>query len=247
MRNIKLTVAYDGTSYHGFQEQRGTSFSTIQETLEKCLGDLAGSRIQVIGAGRTDAGVHALGQVVNFNAARWPIPVQRIPIAMNGRLPQDIVVTEAREVPGEFHARFSARSKIYRYRVWNEPVPSPFHSRYCYFVKPPLDLEAMTMAAGYLVGEHDFKSFQAAGSTTKTTVRILWQAHVVRDGPEVHFVFRGNGFLYNMVRIMVGTLLQVGVGKIEPHRVQQVMQARDRVLAGPTAPPQGLCLEQVEY
>lgn len=247
MRNIKLVVAYDGTNYHGFQEQRGTGLPTVQETLEKCLAHLAGRRVQVIGAGRTDAGVHARGQVVNFDAAGWPIPVERIPLAMNGMLPGDIVVNCAEEVPGDFHARFSARSKTYRYSIWNDRFPSPFYRLYSSFLPVPLDVEAMSAAAVHLLGRHDFKCFQAAGATVKNTVRTLWRADIRREGPLIHFVFTGNGFLYNMVRIMVGTLVQVGTGKTPPERVKLVLASRDRNEAGPTMPPQGLCLEQVEY
>jgi tRNA pseudouridine38-40 synthase len=247
LRNIKLTVAYDGTNYHGFQEQRGTGLATIQEILELSLGRLAGRRVQVIGAGRTDAGVHARGQVVNFDAAGWPIPVERIPLAVNGILPGDIVVTEAREVGNDFHARIAARSKTYRYTIWNNRIPSPFHRLYSSFVPVPLDAEAMLAACAYLVGTHDFKCFQAAGATVKTTVRTLYRAEVIREESLVRLVFKGNGFLYNMVRIMAGTLVQVGLGKADPESVRRILDSRQRALAGPTMPPHGLCLKSVEY
>lgn len=247
MRNIKLTVAYDGTNYHGFQEQRGTGLSTVQESLENILSSLADCRVQVIGAGRTDAGVHARGQVVNFDAQNWPIPVERIPLAMNGHLPGDIVVSAAEEVADDFHARFSAVAKTYQYIVWNGRISSPFHRLYSYFLPVPLDVEAMSNASTHLLGRHDFKCFQAAGSTVKNTVRRLWQADVIGEGSLVKFIFTGNGFLYNMVRIMVGTLVQVGLGKTKPEMVKEVLESRDRVKAGPTMPPQGLFLEQVKY
>ena len=247
MRNIKLTVAYDGTNYHGFQEQRGTGLATVQEEMEACLKRLTGHRRQIIGAGRTDAGVHARGQVVNFDAAGWPIPARRIPLAVNGVLPGDIVVTEALEVPREFHARFSARAKTYRYSIWNARIPSPFHRLYSTFVPVPLDDGAMAAAASLLNGRHDFKCFQASGSTVRDTVREIYRAEVEREGSLLHFVFCGSGFLYNMVRIMAGTLVQVGMGKAEPAYVHQVLESRARVMAGPTLPPQGLCLERVEY
>ncbi|AGK99975.1 tRNA pseudouridine(38-40) synthase TruA [Desulfoscipio gibsoniae] len=247
MRNVKLTVAYDGTNYHGFQEQRGTGLATVQEVLELCLGRLAGRRVQVTGAGRTDAGVHALGQVVNFDAAGWPIPVERIPLAMNGLLPGDVVVTEAREVGQDFHARFSARAKIYRYTIWNNRIPSPFNRLYSSFWPVPLNDEAMSQACDHLLGRHDFKCFQASGATVKTTVRTLYRAEVIREGTLVHFVFKGDGFLYNMVRIMTGTLLQVGMGKASPDSIRNLLESRQRAQAGPTMPPQGLCLEHVEY
>ncbi len=247
MRNIKLTVAYDGTNYHGFQEQRGTGLSTVQEELEACLERLTGRRTQIIGAGRTDSGVHARGQVVNFDAAGWPIPVQRIPLALNGILPGDITVTETAEVSRDFHARFSARAKTYRYSIWNDRIPSPFHRLYSTFVPVPLDDGAMAAAAALLTGCHDFKCFQATGSTVRDTVREIYSAEVGREGPMLHFVFRGSGFLYNMVRIMAGTLVQVGMGKAEPEMVSKALESGVRVMAGPTLPPQGLCLESVEY
>ncbi len=247
MRNIKLTVTYDGTNYHGFQEQRGTGLVTIQEVMEHCLGRLAGHRVQVIGAGRTDAGVHARGQVVNFDATGWPIPVERIPLAMNGILPADVVVTDAREVGADFHARKSARAKTYIYSIWNNRVPSPFNRLYSSFLPVPLDDEAMSTACAYLKGIHDFKCFQAAGATVKTTVRTLYRAEFRRKGSLVLFIFKGDGFLYNMVRIMAGTLLQVGMGKSDPESIKSVLEFRRRALAGPTMPPRGLCLEYVEY
>lgn len=247
MRNIKLTIAYDGTDYHGFQEQSGTGLTTIQETLEIWLGKLMDRRVKVIGAGRTDAGVHARGQVINFDAAGWPIPVQRIPLALNGLLPGDIVVTDAEEVADNFHARFSAKDKIYRYTIWNERMSSPFSRLYSYFLPVPLDEKAMAISASYLLGKHDFKSFQASGATVKNTIRSLTQADIIRDGSLVQFVFKGNGFLYNMVRIMVGTLVRVGLGKDDPARIKVILESRQRVQAGSTMPPQGLCLERINY
>lgn len=248
MRNIKLTIAYDGTNYHGFQEQRGTGLPTVQEVLEKCLLELTGRVVRVIGASRTDAGVHARGQVVNFDATGWSIPAERIPLALNGILPEDIAVLAAEEVAPHFHARFSARAKVYRYTIYNSRIPSPFWRLYSYFVPRPLNIEAMQEAGRYLEGRHDFASFQASGSAVKETVRTLFQVEVEREGRElIHLLFRGDGFLYHMVRIMVGTLIEVGLGKREPREVLAILAARDRKAAGPTAPPHGLCLERVEY
>lgn len=248
LRNIKLTIAYDGTNYHGFQEQRGTGLVTVQEVLEKCLSRLVGREVRVIGAGRTDAGVHARGQVVNFDACGWNIPTERIVLALNGMLPRDIAALKAEEVGPEFHARYSALAKIYRYTIYNSRIPSPFWRLYSHFVPRPLDVQAMARAAQRLVGTHDFASFQAAGSPVKHTVRTLFSADVCREGKElVHLTFRGDGFLYNMVRIMVGTLIEVGLGKRDPDDIPAILAARDRTRAGPTAPPEGLCLERVEY
>jgi len=247
LRNIKLTIAYDGTHYHGFQEQRGSGLATIQETVERVLGRLLGRRVQIIGAGRTDAGVHAKGQVVNFDASGWPIPIERIALAVNGLLPEDIAVVQAQEVEANFHARKSALTKTYCYAIWNSRVPSPFYRLYSSFAPTPLDDEAMSAACVHLLGTHDFKCFQAAGATVKTTVRTLYMAEVRREGSLVTLTFKGDGFLYNMARIMTGALVEIGLGKIAPQTIKDVLKSRQRALAGPTMPPQGLCLEEVHY
>lgn len=247
MRNIKLIIAYDGTGYHGFQEQRGTGLPTIQEALERTLSKLSGSYIQVCGAGRTDAGVHARGQVINFDCSPWPIPTGKIVLALNGALPAGIVAVEARDVEADFHARFSATAKTYVYRVHNSNLPSPFESRYSYFVPVPLDIGAMQESAAYLTGTHDFKSFQASNATVKTTVRTIFESQVWSEGEIINFSFLGNGFLYRMVRIMVGTLLETGKGKRLPESMRDVIAARDRKVAGPTVPGRGLFMEGVFY
>lgn len=247
MRNIKLVVAYDGTAYHGFQEQRGTGLPTIQEELEKQLSGLAGKDVQIYGSGRTDAGVHAQGQVVNFNAQGWNIPTQRIPLALNGVLPPDIAVLSAEDAVEDFHARFSAKIKEYRYSIHNHRVPNPMLRRYSYFFPRPLDLEAMREAADYLVGRHDFSSFKAEGTPVKNTVRNLFEISIETRGELVDIIFRGEGFLHHMVRIMTGTFLDVGIHKYPPVMVQEIRDSKDRTRAGATAPPQGLCLMKVTY
>lgn len=247
MGNLKLTLAYDGTAYHGFQEQRGSGLATIQEVLEHCLGKLAGRRIQVVGAGRTDAGVHARGQVVSFPSIGWPVPVNRTTIAINGQLPDDIVVVKAEDVSPGFHARYDAVAKTYRYYIFTGRLPCPFHRLYAYYLPRQLDIELIRQAARYLVGTYNFKSFQAAGATTKTTVRTIYEAAVEQRGEMISFSFRGNGFLYNQVRIMVGTLIQVGWSKIPVGAIPEILAAGNRTLAGPTVPPRGLFLEHVEY
>lgn len=247
MRNIKLTIAYDGTNYYGFQEQRGTGLPTIQEVLESTLSKMAGSRIQVYGAGRTDSGVHARGQVVNFDSSSWPIPTERMVPALNGALPNDIAVLAAEDVSPDFHARFSALGKTYLYVVYNSRVPSPFESRYSYFMPRPLDIKAMQEAASFLVGTHDFKAFQAANSPVKNTIRTIFQSRVWQEGNKIFFSFSGNGFLYNMVRIMVGTLLEIGLGKRHPSIMPEIINSKDRNAAGPTVPAHGLFLERVYY
>jgi len=247
MKNIKLTVAYDGTNYHGFQEQRGTGLPTIQEILESTLSKIAKAPIQVIGAGRTDAGVHAWGQVINFRSHCWPVPTSKIHLAMNALLPDDIKVLQAEEVPLDFHARFSATAKTYRYSIYNHRVMSPLHRLYCYHEPRLLDVRAMQEGAAYLVGTHDFKSFQAQGTPVKDTVRTIYRADIFSEPPLIHLYLRGNGFLYNMVRIITGTLLDIGMGKIPPSEMAHIIAARDRTRAGTTVPPQGLCLMEVEY
>lgn len=240
-------VAYDGTDYYGFQEQRGTGLVTIQELLEQNLTKLAKKPIQVIGAGRTDSGVHARGQVVNFKSDSWPVLLNKVPLAINSLLPGDVVVLKAEEVPEDFHARFSALSKTYIYTIYNGRLPDPFSKRFALHEPRLLDAQAMNNAASYLVGEHDFKSFQAQGTPVKTTVRKMTEAMVERRGDNVHVRVTANGFLYNMVRIIAGTLIQVGLGRLEPNQIGDILQSKDRKKAGATAPPQGLCMEKVYY
>lgn len=247
MPNIKLILAYDGTAYHGFQKQSGSGLPTIQETLERCLAELSGSAIKVAGAGRTDAGVHARGQVVSFAIGGWAIPSDRIAAALNGLLPDDIVVVEANEVPADFHARYSAVAKTYGYTIFNRRVGSPFKRLYSLQVREPLEIAAMRQAARYLVGRHDFSSFQATGRPVKSAVRLLSKAEIGCEPPLVCLTFRADGFLYHMVRVMVGTLIEIGLGRLDPESMRDIIAARDRKRAGPTAPACGLCLEEVEY
>ncbi|NLW55887.1 MAG: tRNA pseudouridine(38-40) synthase TruA [Firmicutes bacterium] len=245
MRNIKLTLAYDGTDFCGFQRQ-AQGERTVQSELEKALARLTGSVPKLIAAGRTDSGVHAKGQVVNFQTTSR-IPTARWTAALNSCLPPDLVVWQAEEVPLEFHARYGAKSKTYQYIVSCRRWPDVFLRRYSYHWPGVLDLKAMGRAAAQLVGEHDFRGFAAAGSTVKTTVRRLYRAEVERRGEEIYFTFQGNGFLYKMVRNMVGTLLLIGERKAAPLLVEEIFAHGDRQAAGPTAPPQGLTLVSVEY
>lgn len=247
MQNIKLTVAYDGTDYYGFQEQRGSGFTTIQELLERGLSKLAKHPIRVIGASRTDSGVHARGQVVNFRDDSWPVPLNKVPLAVNALLPPDVVVLRAESVPPEFHARFDALGKTYTYTIDNGRIPDPFSRRFALHYPQPLDVNLMQEAAQYLVGEHDFKCFQAQGTPVKSTVRTITALNVAKRQHQVILTISGNGFLYNMVRIITGTLMQVGVGKIAPEEIKAIIASKDRTKAGPTVPPQGLCLEKIYY
>ncbi len=243
-RNIKLVLQYDGTAYHGFQRQPG--LVTVQELLEKAIKAVTGEEVRVTGAGRTDAGVHARGQVVNFHTAAT-VPDERFPFALNSFLPPDVVVVAAQRVPTDFHARRSAKSKVYRYSVLNRLFPCPFLRRYAYHVPQGLNLPAMMEAAAYLVGRHDFASFRAAGGSARTTTRTLMALEWRKEGDLLHLRAEADGFLYHMVRAIVGTLLEVGRGKLEPEEVRRILEARNRDLAGPTAPPHGLCLEEVRY
>lgn len=248
VRNIRCVVAYDGTDFLGFQRQsRGP---TIQGVLEEAILSLTGERVRVLGAGRTDAGVHALGQVVSFLTASR-IPVERWPHALNSRLPGTVVVQHAVEAPSAFHPMRDATAKVYQYTVWNGLFPSPFWSRWALHVPPPLDVEAMAQAAGFLVGRHDFAAFRAAGSTpVRSTVRHVMELTVERSDsqPEcVRITARADGFLYHMVRNIAGTLLLVGQGRRPPEWVADVLAGRRREAAGPTAPAHGLCLVRVEY
>lgn len=246
MQNVRMTIEYDGTNYCGFQTQGREDQPTIQAVLEKALLETTGEFLRVVGAGRTDAGVHALGQVINVKTAT-KIPLHRLPYALNARLPRDIVVHEATRVPDDFHARISAVSKVYRYSWYNRPFRSPFWDRYVQFVPEELNLAAMQCAARYFVGEHDFAAFRSVKSSARTTVRRIIRSDWMIDLPLIHWEVEGTGFLYNMVRIMAGTLLMIGRGKMSPEQVLHALQSGRRGDAGPTAPPQGLCMVEVKY
>jgi len=242
--NVKIVLEYDGTAYCGWQRQKNAL--SIQEVLERAISAITGEQTHVIGAGRTDRGVHALGQVANFKT-NTRIPIEKLPYAINSRLPEDIVVKHAEQVPEDFHARFWAKSKVYTYTIYNSKFPSPLYRRYSYFYPVPLDLDAMQRAARFLVGVHDFKAFMASGSAVKSTVRHVKRLEVVRDGEIVRIEIEADGFLYNMVRIIAGTLLEVGIGKREADEMVSIIESGDRFCAGKTLAPQGLCLVKVNY
>ncbi len=243
-RNIKIIVEYDGTNYGGWQRQKNSP--SIQEELEKGLFKLTGKKILVQGAGRTDSGVHARGQVANFFTDSL-IPPHRFSLALNAVLPRDIRVVESREVEADFHARFCAKARHYRYSMFIGPSGPAIGRHYYYHIPVQLDLEAMKKAVELFKGTHDFKAFQAAGRVSKTTVRTIYDAKLTWQQPYLYFDIIGNGFLYNMVRIIVGTLIYVGKGKIDYREIENILKTGDRKLAGPTAPPHGLCLEKVFY
>jgi len=247
MQRVKLTVSYDGTDYNGWQIQtEPKGVKTIQGVIEEGLKKLTGEEIKVVAAGRTDAGVHALGQVIHFDT-NSSIPVERYPKALESVLPKDIVPLKAQVVDSSFHARFSAKSKTYKYTIDLGEMPQVFMRRFAYHYPFPLDFTAMQEAAKLLIGTHDFTSFCASGSSVKDFTRTITSCHLWREEQFLHLQVSGDGFLYNMVRIMGGTLLEVGRGKIDPRQITEIIEAKNRDAAGPTLPPYGLCLMKVEY
>ena len=244
MRNLKLILAYDGTDFSGWQRQPDRR--TVQQELEEALGRLTGVEPATTASGRTDAGVHALGQVVHFYTASRH-PPETFVKALNAMLLRDVRVLDAREVPQAFHATVDARSKRYRYVIDNAPVADPFRLRYAYHVHPRLDAPAMDRAAQLLAGRHDFHSFETHWPNRTSSVRTIFDIAVTRAGDLITFEVEADGFLYNMVRSIMGTLLYVGLGKWPGSRVAAALAAEDRAQAGPTAPPQGLFLVQVRY
>lgn len=244
MRRIQLIVAYDGTNFHGFAKQNGAV--TIQETIEKALYELTKEHIDLIGSGRTDAGVHAKGQccIIDTNTI---IPTKNLARALNGRLPKSIVIKDAIDVKEDFHPRFMAKKKTYRYQILTSHVNDPFIGPFSYFYPYKLDVEKMQKAAQYIKGEHDFKGFCASGSSVKTTVRTVYSIEVRKVDDLIQIDICGNGFLYNMVRIIAGTLIDVGRGKREPRCIAEMIEKKERRLGGPTAPPEGLILLEVCY
>ncbi len=243
-KNPKQTVAYAGSAYHGFQRQANAL--TVQQVLEETLGVLLGEPIVVAGAARTDAGVHAYGQVVSLRT-NSRVPIDRIPTALCSMLPRDIAVVEAAEMDESFHARFSATGKLYSYRILNSDRPDPLQRNYCWQIARPLDVAAMQTVLLQLVGEHHFGAFQSAGSSAKNPVRTLYAATCSQQCDLLEFQFHGNGFLYHMVRNIVGTVVDVGLGKTSLSDFQAIFSGRDRRKAGATAPGAGLYLLRVFY
>ena len=272
MRRIMLRIAYDGTNYVGWQKQEnGTA---VEEVLNKGLCELTGEEIAVIGASRTDSGVHALGNVAVFDTESR-IPAEKFCLAVNKYLPDDIAVQSSCEVSPDFHPRYAQCRKTYEYTIYNATIPNPMTGRYSYFVHWPLKVDLMNEAVGYLVGEHDFAGFCSAGAQVKTTIREIFAAECVEikedlsippvadsnlltalhperkaytDGKrKIVIRLTGNGFLYNMVRIIAGTLVQIGQGMYPPSKMKEIIESCDRREAGPTAPPQGLVLKEIVY
>lgn len=244
MKRIMLTVAYDGTRYHGWQIQKNGE--TIEGILNRCLSELLGESVEVIGASRTDSGVHAMGNVAVFDTES-PIPAEKIAYALNRRLPEDIAVQGSKQVDPAFHPRHAVSHKTYEYRIYCAPFPMPVRRLYSHFTYVPMDIELMQRAAKYLVGTHDFKSFCSAQAQVESTIRRIDSLDLFREGRELVIRVTGRGFLYNMVRIIAGTLMEVGRGYLAPEEVERILEARDRQAAGPTAPACGLTLVQIVY
>jgi tRNA pseudouridine38-40 synthase len=244
MRNIKLILEYDGTGFHGFQRQR--KLRTVQGVLERRFSKLLGEEIKIVGAGRTDAGVHALGQVGNYHTTR-PVALDRLGGALNAALPEDVKVQAWEEVGAEFHARRCARSRAYRYTLIERAAPSPIAGRFALVLPDRLDLAAMNEAAAPLVGRHDFRAFQASGSETKTTERNLTRLECRRTGRRIEIAAEADSFLYQMVRNIVASLIAVGQGRIEGGALTEALASGQRLPKCPPAPACGLCLVQVSY
>ena len=244
MRRIHLIVEYDGTNYAGWQRQANAM--TVQEKLEAAIFRLTGETVNVSGASRTDAGVHALGQSAHFDTESR-IPADKFSFALNTMLPPDIRVTKSEEVSPEFHSRFSGRGKRYRYLIHAAPHASALGRLTHAHVIYPLDVEKMRAEAADLIGTHDFAAFAASGSVVKDTVRTIWRTEIRRDGPEIELIVEGSGFLYNMVRIIAGTLIGVGSGKLAPGAFRRAIESGNRLDLGVTAPAHGLTLMEVFY
>ena len=243
-RNIKIIVKYLGKDYHGWQKQIGEK--TIQGEIEKAAKKIFDQKIYLIGSGRTDAGVHALGQTANF-ILNHSIPENKILYALNSRLPRDIRVVDSKEVPMCFHSRYNSLGKTYEYRIYNNRIIDPFIKDTTYFIPFKLDIEKMNRAKEYFKGEHDFKAFMSSGSSAKSTVRKIYRIKINESNKIIKLSITGNGFLYNMVRIIAGTLIEVGRGKIEENKLIDIIEGRNRKLAGKTAKAEGLFLKKVYY
>ena len=245
MRNIKLTIEYDGKDFNGWQKQPNKL--NIQGEIERAIETITGEKVDLIGSGRTDAGVSALGQVANFKIENNKMPIEKMAYAINSQLKKSIRVKKAEEVEESFHSRYKCKKKTYQYTINNSEQGTAIFRNIQYHFPLKLDESKMNEAVKYLVGKHDFKSFKASGTSSKNSVRIIYDAKVTRDGDLVKIELTGSGFLYNMVRIMVGTLLRIQQGKIPSDGISEIIQKKDRKFAGPTAQSCGLYLNKVNY
>ncbi len=245
MRNIKLTIMYDGKDFNGWQKQPNKL--NIQGTIEKVISEMTGEEIELNASGRTDAGVHSFGQVANFKT-NSKIPIDKFPIAINSKIKKSIVITNAEEVEERFHSRYNCKKKTYRYIIDNSEFPTPMYRYLEYHIPNKLNIEAMKKAAKYFEGEHDFKAFKSSGTSSKSSVRTIYKAEIKKtENNRIYIELTGNGFLYNMVRIIAGTLVEVGLGKIKPEEIKTIIESKDRQKAGKTLPAHGLYLMNVNY
>jgi|SRR3990170_1189821 len=244
MRNVRLLIEYDGTNYAGWQWQKNAI--TIQETLSKAIVQVIQEKVTIYGAGRTDAGVHALGQVANFKTTS-DIPSEHLIHAINFYLPHDITIKEAVDVSESFHAQYCTVSKVYRYILFNDWIRTSLNRDFCYVCGFQLDIDKMLDAAQYLIGTHDFTSFTTKALQEKNRIRTIKKLEMKKEQKYIYFTFEADGFLYNMVRSIVGTLIEVGRGKIEVESIKNILNAKNRNFAGPKVPARGLCLIEVKY
>ena len=244
MRNIKLTIEYDGKDFNGWQKQ--PTKLNIQGEIEKAIGEITGEEIDLIASGRTDAGVHSLGQTANFKT-NTNIPAEKLAYAINSKLKKSIRIKCAEDVDERFHSRYSVKSKKYRYTINTSTHGSAIFRDMEYHFPIQLNVEKMQIAAKYFEGEHDFKAFKASGTSSKSSIRTIYKAEVIQNGDRIYIELTGSGFLYNMVRIISGTLLDVGTGKVKPEEIKDIIESKERIRAGKTLPANGLCLVEVNY
>ncbi len=244
MRNIKLTIEYDGKDFNGWQKQPNKL--NIQGEIERAIENITGEKVDLIASGRTDAGVHAIGQVANFKT-NSNIDINKVPIAINSQVKNAIRIQNAEEVEENFHSRFNCKRKTYRYVIDNSKYGTAIYRNLTYHMPIKLDVEKIKKAIKYFEGEHDFKAFKSSGTSSKSSVRTIYSANVLVEGNNIVIDLTGNGFLYNMVRIISGTLVDVGLGKIKPEEIPSIIESKDRFKAGKTLPPQGLILLKVDY
>ncbi|WP_251860742.1 tRNA pseudouridine(38-40) synthase TruA [Clostridium sp. Marseille-Q2269] len=246
MKNIKLKIEYDGTNYCGWQKQKNDKFVTLQGTLEKAISNVTKEKVEVIGSSRTDSGVHAKGYICNF-FTNTKIPSENLYKVINNNLPPDIVALSSEEVNMEFNSRYCSKGKTYEYTILNSAQPVAIGRNYVFHFRDKLNIDNMKIASKYILGTHDFSAFRTQGSSVKTSVRTISNFEIDKKDDFIKFTITGDGFLYNMVRIIVGTLIMVGLGKREPEYIRYVIEAKDRRKAGHCAPSSGLCLKEVFY
>ncbi len=244
MRNIKLTIEYDGKDFNGWQKQPDKL--NIQGEIEKAIFLVTKEEVELFGSGRTDAGVHAVGQVANFKT-NSKIPTEKLTYAINSKLKKSIRIKEAKQVSMNFHSRYNCKEKTYRYIINNSEQGTAINRNLEYHISNPLNIEAMKKAVSYFKGEHDFKAFKASGTSSKSSIRTIYKAKLKKEKERIIIELTGNGFLYNMVRIISGTLVDVGLGKIDPDKIPEIIESKDRKKAGKTLPPYGLYLLRVKY